>query len=275
MFKSSKPSSFFPGTNTRRRSPFVEIAMEVNWPIFVGFLVVLAASLYATSLPRYIGVATFAFVLIGWLFSLTLHEFGHAAAAFLNGDRSESTRRYLSGNPLLYLHPILSIVLPLLFVLLGGIGLPGGAVYLQQGYIRDRWRQSVVSLAGPAANLVALLVLVALFRLSGGATGFLGEGGAGAIAFLAFLQVSAILLNLIPIPGLDGYGAIEPYLSYQTRQQFEAIRPYGFILVFVIFYLPLLSQVFFNVVDGGLSLTGIDPGSFFTGYLNFRFWAPQ
>lgn len=272
MFKSSKPSPYYQGAGSRRRSPLIEIAAEVNWPIFAGFLIASGVALYATTLPQYVGVATFAFVLVGWLFSLTLHEFGHAAVAFLNGDRSESTRRYLSGNPLLYLHPVLSIVLPLLFVLLGGIGLPGGAVYLQQGYIRDRWRQSVISLAGPVANLIFLLVLVALFRLSGGAAGFLGDGGAGAIAFLAFLQVSAILLNLIPIPGLDGYSAIEPYLSYQTRQQFEAIRPYGFILVFVIFYLPFLSQVFFNVVDAGLSVTGIDPVSFFTGYVNFRFW---
>lgn len=271
MFRSGKSSRFIPGARSPRRSPLLEIAAEVNWLIFVGFVIVLAAALYATTLPQYVGIATFAFVLIGWLFSLTLHEFGHAAVAFLNGDRSESTRRYLSGNPLLYIHPVLSVLLPLLFVLLGGIGLPGGAVYLQQGYIRDRWRQSVISLAGPAANLVVLVVLAVIFR-AGTTAGFLGDAGAGAIAFLAFLQVSAIVLNLIPIPGLDGYGAIEPYLSYQTRRQFEAIRPYGFILVFVIFYLPLLNQVFFNVVDAGLSLTGIDPGAFFLGYVNFRFW---
>ena len=37
-------------------------------------------------------------------------------------------------------------------------------------------------------------------------------------AFLGFLQLTAAVLNLLPIPGLDGYGIIEPYLDPQTRQ---------------------------------------------------------
>ena len=123
MYKPDPPSfsqrSGFGGY--QRRSPVVEIATQVNWYIIAGFLVALAVCLYAITLPQFVGLATFGFVLIGWLFSLTLHEFAHAAAAFLNGDRSDSTRHYLTANPLLYIHPFLSIILPLLFVLLGGM----------------------------------------------------------------------------------------------------------------------------------------------------------
>lgn len=280
MFRSRKQSSsVYSLRGSRRRSPLLEIASEVNWLIILGFLVGMAVSLYAINIsaikqPAYVGPATFAFILIGWLFSLTLHEFGHACAAFLNGDRSDGTRRYLSANPLLYLHPILSIVLPLAFVLLGGIGLPGGAVYLQPGYYRQRWRQSVISLAGPAGNLVVLLALVALFQFSY-ATSFLGVYALSAIAFLAFLQVSAILLNLIPIPGLDGYGAIEPYLSAQTRASLEAIRPYGYILIFVILLIPTLNYAFFTGVDNVLGLTGIDPIFAYAGLSLFQFWLPH
>ena len=280
MFRSRKhSSSVYSLRGSRRRAPLLEIASEVNWLIILGFLVGLAVSLYAINIsaikqPKYVGPATFAFILIGWLFSLTLHEFGHASAAFLNGDRSDSTRRYLSANPLLYLHPILSIVLPLAFVLLGGIGLPGGAVYLQRGYYRQRWRDSVISLAGPAGNLVVLLALVALFQIAV-RTGFLGLEALSAIGFLAFLQVSAILLNLIPIPGLDGYGAIEPYLSAQTRASLEGIRPYGYILVFVLLYLPALNNLFFTGVGNVLGLTGIDPAFAYIGLGLFQFWRPQ
>ncbi len=256
----------------RRSSGVAEIAGQVNWLLMAGFVVVLGAALYATGMPAYVGVATFIFVLVGWLFSLTLHEFSHAAVAFLVGDRSYSTRRYLSGNPLHYINPLLSIVLPLLFVLIGGIGLPGGAVILQTANIRERWRHSAISLAGPAANLVVLLLLAVVYRISM-AVPALGTTAAAAVAFLAFLQGTAIVLNLIPIPGLDGYGVIEPYLSYQTRQTFESIRPYGFIIIFVLFlWVPLFNQIFFGIVTQGVGLLGFDPIMVFSGLANFRFW---
>lgn len=256
----------------RRPSALAEIAGQVNWLLMAAFILVLGVALYACGMPAYTGLATFVFVLVGWLFSLTLHEFSHAAVAFLVGDRSSSTRRYLSGNPLHYINPLLSIVLPLLFVLIGGIGLPGGAVLLQTSHIRDRWRHTAISLAGPGANLVVLLLLVVVYRLSL-AVPVLGTTAAAAVAFLAFLQATAIVLNLIPIPGLDGYGALEPYLSYQTRQSFESIRPYGFIIIFVLFlWVPLFNQIFFSAVTQGVGLLGFDPFMIFSGYGNFRFW---
>lgn len=255
----------------RRPSGWGEIARQVNWLLFAGFIAVLAIALYACKFDPYVGVSTFIFVLVGWLFSLTLHEFSHAATAFLAGDRSSSTRQYLTGNPLKYLHPILSIVLPLLFVLIGGFGLPGGAVYLQRGLIRGRWRQSAVSLAGPAANLIVLLVLAALYQLNL-FVHFLSVGAVGALAFLAFLQATAILLNLLPIPGLDGYGAIEPYLSYELRQNVEFIRPYGFMLIFLLFYIPTFQVIFFGLVYRVVSLAGVGPEFIGLGYSLFHFW---
>ncbi|HEV2236542.1 MAG TPA: site-2 protease family protein [Ktedonobacterales bacterium] len=258
---------------SRGASPLAEIAGQVNWLIFLGFIVAMAITLYACNISQFAGVATFLFVLVGWFFSLTLHEFSHAATAFLSGDRSYSTRRYLSGNPLNYIHPVLSILLPLLFVVMGGIGLPGGAVYLQRGLIRSPGRRAAISAAGPAANLVCLLLLAALDQF-GSATHLLTIEAQAAVAFLAFLQGTAVLLNLIPIPGLDGYGVIEPYLSYQLRQTFEAVRPYGFIIIFLLFWtVPVFNQAFFGLVERVLAVAQFDPLLWQIGYFDFRFWA--
>ena len=68
----------------------------------------------------YLGV--FVFVIFGWLISLCLHEFAHAVTAFRFGDRSVQQSGYLTLNPLKYTHPGLSLGLPLLIILLGGIG---------------------------------------------------------------------------------------------------------------------------------------------------------
>ena len=147
---------------------------------------------------------TFIFVLVGWIFSLCLHEFAHAAVAFLGGDTSVREKGYLTFNPLRYMDPIASLFVPLVFLLLGGIGLPGGAVYIDARRLRSRWWACAVALAGPAANLAiaGLLVLV----LSRGAIA--RSAAAPALAFLALLQVTAVLLNLLPLPPLDGYRAI-------------------------------------------------------------------
>ena len=76
------------------------------------------------------GVVVFACAFLGWLISLCLHEWGHAATAWAGGDQSVEERGYLTLNPLRYANPMLSVVLPLLFLAMGGIGCPGGAVYV-------------------------------------------------------------------------------------------------------------------------------------------------
>ncbi len=111
----------------------------------------------------YLGV--FVFVIAGWLVSLCLHEFAHAFLAWRYGDHDVAVRGYLTLNPLRYSNPLLSLGLPLVFIALGGIGLPGGAVYVRTSWMTPR-RRTTVALAGAAVNAalaVVLLVVTALF----------------------------------------------------------------------------------------------------------------
>lgn len=107
---------------------------------------------------------TFAIVLFGWIFSLCLHEFSHALVAYYGGDYTVREKGYLTCNPLKYKHPLFSLILPLLFLVLGGIGLPGGVVYIERGRIRNRFVLSAMSLAGPFANLLLAIVLGLILR---------------------------------------------------------------------------------------------------------------
>jgi Zn-dependent protease len=141
----------------------------------------------------YAGV--FLFVIAGWVVSLCLHEFGHAYTAWRFGDHDVAARGYLTLNPLKYSSPLLSLGLPLLFIALGGIGLPGGAVYIRTGLMTPRQR-TLVSLAGPLANLVLAVLLLGAARL------FYDPKHAvfwAAVAFLGFLQLTALVLNLLPL----------------------------------------------------------------------------
>jgi len=203
----------------RRPLPRLDGAVRVS-PVFgipVGAMVVGGAGLWSGAAPSLTLPLTVLFILGGWVTSLCIHEFGHAFIAYLGGDRSVASAGYLSLNPLKYLHPLLSIGLPVVFLLLGGIGIPGGAVYLNEQAIRNnRWR-SFASAAGPLSNLLFAILIgwpFLVFRDSapGGTEQFWA-----ALAFLVFVELSAVVLNLIPIPPFDGFGIIAPWLSIEIR----------------------------------------------------------
>ena len=215
----------------------------------------------------YVGV--FIFVVAGWLVSLCLHEFGHAYTAWRFGDHDVAVRGYLTLNPLKYSSPLLSLGLPLLFIALGGIGLPGGAVYVRTAYMTPRQR-TLVSLAGPAANLVLAVVLLAVTRM------FYDPGHGvfwSAVAFLGFLQITALLLNLLPIPGLDGYGALEPHLSPETQRAVAPAKQFGFLFLILLLLAPALNQWFFSVVFWFFDLSGVPGALASIGSQLTRFWS--
>lgn len=215
----------------------------------------------------YVGV--FIFVIAGWLVSLCLHEFGHAYTAWRFGDHDVAVRGYLTLNPLKYSSPLLSLGLPLLFIALGGIGLPGGAVYVNTWFMTPRQR-TVVSLAGPAANLVLAVVLLAATRM------FFDYGHGvfwSAVAFLGFLQITALLLNLLPIPGLDGYGALEPHLSPETQRAVAPAKQFGFLFLLLLLLAPALNQWFFSLVFWFFDLSGVPGGLASVGSQLTRFWS--
>lgn len=243
-------------------------------PIFLVIVAITVAGgvlawLAAASVRPLAYVGVFIFVVAGWLVSLCLHEFGHAYTAWRFGDHDVAMRGYLTLNPLKYSSPLLSLGLPLLFIALGGIGLPGGAVYLRTAFMTPRQR-TLVSLAGPAANLVLAVVLLAVTRA-------FYDAGHGvfwsAMAFLGFLQITGLLLNLLPIPGLDGYGALEPHLSPETQRAVAPAKQFGFLFLIVLLLAPALNQWFFSVVFWFFDLSGVPAPLASIGAQLTRFWS--
>jgi len=212
---------------------------------------------------------TFLIVLIGWVFSLCLHEFSHALVAYMGGDWTVREKGYLTFNPLKYTHPVYSLLLPLLFLVLGGIGLPGGAVYIETWRLRSRNWRTAVSLAGPASNLLLAIILGIILRIAPVDISGIWPG----LAFLALLQVTAVVLNLIPVPPFDGYNAIEPHLNEDTRMKFEQTRGVFIWIVFlVLWFVPIVSNMFWGLIRFISSILGIPLTLAAMGLDLFRFW---
>ncbi len=212
---------------------------------------------------------TFIIVILGWIFSLCLHEFSHALVAYFGGDTSVREKGYLTFNPLKYTHPVFSILLPMLFLLLGGIGLPGGAVYIEKWRLRSKGWESAVSLAGPASNLVLAIVLALVLRSAPANAGGIWP----ALAFLAMLEVTALVLNLIPIPPLDGYGVISPYLPMSLRASVDQAGTFLMLALFaVLWYVPVISNAFWSLVFRVVTLFHIPLSLASQGLALFQFW---
>jgi len=134
-----------PGVHTSkdrklRRKPLQSLrgALGIS-PIFGGLVAITAISgisLWFDVLPAAPWVLTIVFVVSGWVVSLCIHEFGHAVVAYLGGDRSVKASGYLDLNPIRYANLLMSIIFPVVFLVLGGIALPGGAVYIDHSAIR-------------------------------------------------------------------------------------------------------------------------------------------
>lgn len=215
-------------------------------------------------------VSYFIVVVILWVFSVCLHEFGHALVAYWGGDYTVKDKGYLTMNPLHYTHPVYSILLPIVFMVAGGIGLPGGAVYIEHQLLRSRWWETAVALAGITMNLLLVFLISAFFKF-----GLLQNDPESlpsvALGFVMQLQISAILLNLIPVPPLDGFQAIAPWLPYEHRRQiFANSNVSQWILFIALFYVKPVQETFWNIVFHLTNLCGVNYELVLSGWQHFR-----
>ena len=142
------------------------------------------------------------------LIAIPVHEMGHAAAAYLQGDRSVRYFGYFTLNPRRFLDPIGVIAI---FVALVGWG---RKVPVQPNRISSVRQRLVHALGGPVANLLVAIVLgVALRALIAAGIRPSLTLSSGLIAYLVyavwFLNLSLFAFHLLPIPCLDGWDVIE------------------------------------------------------------------
>jgi Zn-dependent protease len=119
-------------------------------------------------------------------------------------------------------------------------------------------------------NAVCAVLLLVVVRFLGSDTSH--RAFWYGLSFLAFLQITATLLNILPVPGLDGYGVVEPSLSYQTRRALDQFKPFGMLILFALLFTPSINKVFFDAVYSLYELSGVDADWSRYGSWLTRFW---
>ena len=153
------------------------------------------------------------------LVAIPVHEMGHAAAAYFQGDRSVRYFGYFNPDPRRFLDPFGVIAV---FVALVGWG---RRVPIQSNRINSPRQRVIYELGGPAANLLVAfvlgLILQGLVRAGLPFAFELGPGLLGyAIFVIGFLNLSIFAFQLLPIPGLDGWNVIEAIFRNRNARFF-------------------------------------------------------
>jgi Zn-dependent protease/tetratricopeptide (TPR) repeat protein len=194
-----------------------------------------------------------------WIFSTCFHEFGHAITAYWGGDKSVKDKGYLTLNPFVYINSATTLVLPVLALMLGGIALPGAAVSINTSKIKNRFMLSFVSFAGPLFTFIFLMFLVIFLKVLPSLEDTIGNAHVyqvfeRATCTLIYLHVFVFLLNLLPLPPLDGYGILEPFLPAPVRHKLRQYSNIGFLVIMGLFFFCDPFSDFMRGLSRGMAL---------------------
>src|SRR5487761_2012918 len=202
-------------------------------------------------------IQTIAVAALPILFAITLHEAAHGYVAKHFGDMTAYQMGRISLNPARHIDPVGTILLPLLTLALGGV-LFGWAkpVPVNFGALRNPKKDMLwVALAGPASNLFMALCWALLYKLAlANPESYFAEPLAQMAQVGININVVLMVLNLIPLPPLDGGRVAVSLLPQQQAMQMAKIEPYGmFILIFLAFT-PVLGWILGPLVNTAYKL---------------------
>lgn len=175
----------------------------------------------------------------GIVIAMVVHEFSHARVAYALGDYTPKLEGRLTLNPAAHVDPI-----GLVMLLLVHFGWAKPVRINPMNFSNPRRDDILVSLAGPASNLitafVALIILVLLAKLE---VPF-SEGLLVVFNMIIIYNINFAIFNMLPIPPLDGSHILRNLLPYELARQYEMLERYSFIFLIIILATPILSYVF-------------------------------
>jgi len=198
--------------------------------------------------------------LVVLLFSAILHEIMHGVVADKLGDPTARVMGRLTLNPIPHLDPIMSIALPVLLLISGSPVIFGAAkpVPINPMHFKDPKKDmAITGLAGPLTNIA--LVLIAAFIIR---TFPIGIPFITSILYTIVLyNLILAIINLIPIPPLDGSRVLIAFLPNNLARIYLSIEPYGIFILFGLLLFPLgnfsLGFLINNLILYSVRLLGI------------------
>ncbi|MBS0290632.1 MAG: site-2 protease family protein [Proteobacteria bacterium] len=186
------------------------------------------------------------------LFAVTLHEAAHGYVAYKLGDDTAHRLGRITANPLKHIDLIGTIILPLILMLTSpfifGWAKP---VPVNPNRLRHPKRDfALVALAGPTSNFLMAVIWIAILKLclllpkSPYLVPLIYMSQAGLL-----INVLLMVLNLIPIPPLDGSRFISYLLPTPWDKRFDKMTPFGILIILALIFTGVLGQIMYPVIN--------------------------
>lgn len=182
-------------------------------------------------------------VLVPAVFAVTVHEVAHGWVANRCGDSTAAKQGRLSLNPFKHVDPIGTVLVPAALYLSAGVffGWAKPVPVEWRNLRRPRRDIALVAGAGPGANLAMLLAWLVGFHL------IKATGIATGLLYMCFVGImfnaTIMLINLIPIPPLDGSRIVTAALPAKAAYTYNRIEPYGLILLAALLFTNVLGTL--------------------------------
>ena len=195
-------------------------------------------------------VHTIAAAVIPILLAITLHEAAHALVAYRCGDNTAKQLGRTSLNPAKHIDPIGTVLIPLILILSGAPFIFGWAKPVPVNYCnlnKPRRDMALVAFAGPLSNFIMMLLWAIIFFNTplavkpNGLLDFIQKMSTFGIN----INIILMILNLVPIPPLDGSKIISGLLPAKYANQYNKLEPYGLLIIFALIF----SGVLFHILN--------------------------
>ncbi len=196
------------------------------------------------------------------IFAITVHETAHGWVASKCGDPTAKMLGRLTLNPIKHIDPVGTIILPLILLLLPGHFMFGWAKPVPVDYRnlrKPRPHMALVAAAGPVSNFLMACIWAVVAKIGVAVLGFdqwtgtiLAAMGTAGI----FVNIMLGVLNLIPLPPLDGSRIVSSMLSPNAAWRYSQIERYGFIILIVLMVTGLLGRILWPILAMVVSLIG-------------------
>lgn len=193
-------------------------------------------------------VQTIAIWVLPVLFAITLHEVAHGWVASKLGDKTALMLGRITLNPIKHIDLIGTIVVPLICLVAGNFVFGWAKpVPVDWRNLRNPRRDAaLVAIAGPVSNL-----LMAIFWAFMAKVGFwIVQSGVSNGVFLVYMGIAGIsinlllmILNLFPLPPLDGSRVVSSLLSPQLARSYDTLEPYGFFILLALLLTGILQML--------------------------------
>jgi Zn-dependent protease len=182
------------------------------------------------------------------IFAITVHEFAHGWVASKFGDQSAKMLGRLTLNPIKHIDPIGTILVPIVLLIFTGFvfGWAKPVPVNANSFKSPRTDMAWVAIAGPISNFLMAFVWAVVLKIGLVLQATTPEVG----LFLIYSGVIGVsinlilgILNLLPIPPLDGSHIASAFLSKRLAWQFNRIAPYGFFILIGLMLLGWLTPL--------------------------------